>query len=549
MGIIAIRKRMGRGMKYLFGGFLVVFAVGIFMGFGGGGGRGPGPRGSRLAAEGPAVMATVEGQKISRNAFYGRYVAYRGGRTIRALGKMRDVKLNILEQMVHQVLIARAAKAENIEVKEEDVNAALTADVDRWIQGQYPSKSKLAAYLKNEGMTIEELRGRIRGSFASTRDYSQIVSIQKLQAKVSAGVKLSEKAVKESYRERKVQLILVRPEGSLLPSSPAIDTPAPTPLTGAEDKAARKRADDIVKRLRAGADFGEVAEEESAEPRSAAQGGDVQYHRRASLDESLVATYLAQWPWYIPVARPERVNLAVYRAARALEKPIFEGKIGEVSDPIRTDWGYVIVRVPEAKNNVPEDFDERKEQYKKSVEDEARRASWARYYYGKLRANAEIDVQDAELQAYLALQEGDKEKAYTLLKKAVAVSKAGSEDDPGDAVQNFELGRLAEALEKDEEAVSHYKAAAETSGAAHDVHIALGKLYGKLGKKAYALLELRAASDAADTNLYENVAVHEELETLYAEMGKDILSDEQQKWVDDFRAEEMRRLERLRAGS
>ena len=116
-------------------------------------------------------------------------------------------------------------------------------------------------------------------------------------------------------------------------------------------------------------------------------------------------------------------------------------------------------------------------------------------------------------------------------------------------MQNFELGRLAEALEKDEEAVSHYKAAAETSGAAYDVHIALGKLYGKLGKKAYALLELRAASDAADTNLYENVPVHEELETLYAEMGKDILSDEQREWVDDFRAEEMRRLERLRAGS
>ncbi|MGD8240423.1 MAG: peptidylprolyl isomerase [Armatimonadota bacterium] len=555
MGIIAIRKKMGRGLKYLFGAFLIIFAAGIFVSFGPGGGggrRGPWQSGPGSVPEGPAVMARLDDHKITRTSFYSAYLESRRGRTIRVLGDMRDLKLTLLDQMVHNILIAGAMSAEDIEVTEQDINAAVARDVESAIRQQFPSgtspgqysKRRLADYLKGAGITIEEFRARKARELAGTRDYEQSVGFQKLQQSIYGDIKLSDDDVKAKYRERRVQWIVVRPPGSPLSASPTGDEP-PTALTAAEDKEAKRRAGTILKRLRDGADFGQVAVEESADPGSAADDGYVGYHQRERFDQELVGTHLAQQPY----ARSQRVSLAVYRAARALEEPIFDSKLGEISEPIRTDWGYVIVRPSESKENAPDDFDENKERYKTMVEGWARRARWDRYYYGKLWENATLEVEDPELQAYVALEKGERQTAYRLLTEALEQSNIGHADGPGDAVQNFEFARVAEMLGKTDEAVQHYEAAAQTAGAAHDVHMALGRLYKDAGKKAFALRHFQAASDAGDTKFRENVEMHRELAQLYEQMGKTLLSQEQEEWVQDFYVEERLRWERLRAGS
>ncbi|MFQ5809798.1 MAG: peptidylprolyl isomerase, partial [Armatimonadota bacterium] len=471
MGIIAIRKKMGRGLKYLFGVFLLIFAAGIFVSFGprsgGRGGQWRSHAGS--VPDGPTVMARLDDHKITRGAFYSAYVDSRRGRTVRVLGDMRGLKLTILDQMLHSVLIANAMAAEDIDVTEQDINAAVARDVEFAIlkdfrsdtnPGQY-SKRKLADYLKREGITIEEFRARKARKLVASRDYRQSVGFQKLQDKIYGDIKLSDDDIKAKYRERRVQWIVVRPEGSSLPLSPTGDEPPPA-LTAEEDAEAKRRADSILKRLRDGADFGQVAKEESADPRSALDDGYVGYHQRERFDQELVAAYLAQQPY----RRSQRVSLAVYRAARAMEKAIFDSKLGEVSEPIQTDWAYVIVRASEIKNNVPDDFDESKDQYRTMVEGWSRRAKWDRYYYGKLWANATLKVEDPELSAYVALEKGETETAYRLLKDALEQSKAGYEDDPGDAVQNVERARVAQMLGKADEARQYYEAAAQTAGAA-----------------------------------------------------------------------------------
>ncbi len=544
MGIIAIRKKMGKGLKYVFGLFLIVFAAGIFMGFRpGGGGRGPDWRQRQhLVPPGPSVIARLDGHQLNRSDFYARYRGMRGERSIRVLGDMRQTKIAILDAMTNQILVQEAAKAENVEVGEDDIRTALVADVEREIRGQFPTKKVLAQYLTGEGITIEELRESVRERYAADAGYRQRIQFQKLQQGIQGDVKLSNDQIKEKYRERRVDVILVRPEGSML--SLAFDEPA-TMLTDADAAAAKSRADEIVKRIRDGADFEEVAKEESAEPRSGSLGGDASYHSRDRLDQELVASYFAQQPYY----RTQRASIAVYEAGRALEKPIFDGKLGEVSDPVKTAWGYVIVRVPEEKDNLPEDFEESNAQYKTLVESWVKRVLWDRYYYGKLWANAKLELEDPELKAYRALDYGDTKAAYDLLKEAVKLSRAGDEDDPGDAVQNFELALAAEALGKKDEAIAHHKAAAMTAGAAYDVHMALGTLYMDMGQKAFALSEFSAANDAALTKSRENLAVHEELESLYLQMDKEVLSNEQSVWIDEFRAEEMARWQRYQSPS
>jgi peptidyl-prolyl cis-trans isomerase D len=85
--------------------------------------------------------------------------------------------------------------------------------------------------------------------------------------------------------------------------------------TPAEDAAAHAKADNIVKQLRAGADFAKLAKENSGDPSSAGNGGDMGYIEKGN--------YLAPF-----------------------ENAVFSQPVGQISDPIRTpEYGYHIVKV------------------------------------------------------------------------------------------------------------------------------------------------------------------------------------------------------------
>ncbi len=57
----------------------------------------------------------------------------------------------------------------------------------------------------------------------------------------------------------------------------------PTDQTPAADEAARKKAEDLVAKLRAGADFAKLARENSADPGSAVRGGDLGFFERGQM--------------------------------------------------------------------------------------------------------------------------------------------------------------------------------------------------------------------------------------------------------------------------
>ncbi len=81
-----------------------------------------------------------------------------------------------------------------------------------------------------------------------------------------------------------------------------------------QDAAVKAKADDLVKQLRAGANFGELAKKYSEDPGSAAKGGE-----------------------YEGVVRGQMVP--------EFEKAAFSLKVNEISDPIKTAYGYHILQV------------------------------------------------------------------------------------------------------------------------------------------------------------------------------------------------------------
>jgi peptidyl-prolyl cis-trans isomerase SurA len=96
---------------------------------------------------------------------------------------------------------------------------------------------------------------------------------------------------------------------------PANDAAAKQAVEAAALAAAESKANDLLKQIRSGASFDDVAKKNSAGP-SAGQGGDLGVFKRGTL-------------------------------AKELEDKTFAMKAGEVTDVIRTKQGYVILKVTE----------------------------------------------------------------------------------------------------------------------------------------------------------------------------------------------------------
>ncbi len=83
---------------------------------------------------------------------------------------------------------------------------------------------------------------------------------------------------------------------------------------GAQDMAAKKEAYDLYKKLKAGANFAEMAKKYSKDPGSASRGGDLGWFGKGQM-------------------------------VKEFEKAAFSGRIGQVLKPVKTRFGYHIIKV------------------------------------------------------------------------------------------------------------------------------------------------------------------------------------------------------------
>ena len=101
----------------------------------------------------------------------------------------------------------------------------------------------------------------------------------------------------------------------------------PAGATPAEAAAVEQRARDLVTQLRAGADFGALAREHSADPGSAANDGSLGFFGRGQM-------------------------------VGEFEEASFSQPIGQVGDPVRTQFGFHIIRVDDKREGGVQPFDQ-----------------------------------------------------------------------------------------------------------------------------------------------------------------------------------------------
>nr|WP_264357635.1 peptidylprolyl isomerase [Halothermothrix orenii] len=120
-----------------------------------------------------------------------------------------------------------------------------------------------------------------------------------------------------------------------------------------------KEAREILNELENGADFGEMAKEYSTGP-SSKNGGDLGYFGKG-------------------------------RMVPEFEEAAFALKVGQISDPVKTQYGYHIIKVEDKVEEGITPFDEVKDKIKNNLLQQKQQTAWNNFLK-ELRDKAEIEI-------------------------------------------------------------------------------------------------------------------------------------------------------------
>lgn len=257
------------------------------------------------------VVVTVEGEKITLSEV-DRAVQqlYRAGRRpdVNPNAPEDSLQAKAIDDLISQRLIyLEARKAGSMPTEQE------AADFIKGLQQRFPSEDSFLVALKGRGLTKEQL----------IRDWQMNTGINKfVQKTIEDTVKVTPEQARAYYDANPVEFqrgATVRARHILLRVAEGA-----APEISARAKA---KLDGIAAQIKRGADFGELAKANSEDPGSSPQGGE------------------------LPPFSPGQMVAPFDSVAFALAP-------GAVSDPVRTNFGWHLIKVEEKTAPGPVPFDE-----------------------------------------------------------------------------------------------------------------------------------------------------------------------------------------------
>ena len=222
-----------------------------------------------------------------------------------ALGE-NVTKENILRLLIEEKLITEKAERDDITASDGEIEMQLERVMQNII-AQFPTYQDFLTVLQKEGLSVDELKERYRDQIAK-----QVVRDKLLQQEVFSKIDVSEYE-KRQYFETHLDSFPDRPK------MVKIAEISIKPAMGSESlDEALKKIENIQDELNKGADFETLAQTYS-DCTSAAQGGDLGYFSRGQMV-------------------PE------------FEEAAFALEIGEVSEPVLTEFGYHLIRVDDKRD-------------------------------------------------------------------------------------------------------------------------------------------------------------------------------------------------------
>jgi len=341
------------------------------------------------------TIARIEGQKITgsefRRAYQAQLQAYRsayGGQMSDQLLKQLGVENQILQQMVDERAALAEADRLGIKVSDEEVRQRILATPAFQENGTFIGETRYQQLLRMQRppMTAAQFEDNVRRSLA----------VDKLRASLTDWLSVADKDLEGEYRRRndKVKLAVVsftadtfRPQVSatdaevtayfdghkedfkipekrkikyLLIDFDALRTRITIPAAdvqqayntnieqysqpeqvrashillkteGKDDAAVKAKAEDLLKKAKAGADFAELAKANSEDEGSAKNGGDLDFFGRG-------------------------------RMVPEFDQVAFQLQPGQISDVVKTQYGYHIIKLTDKKAAATRSIDEVRQQ-------------------------------------------------------------------------------------------------------------------------------------------------------------------------------------------
>jgi peptidyl-prolyl cis-trans isomerase C len=240
-----------------------------------------------VSAKDDDVVAKIGDRKITISEF-NKMLGYLDSEKQKVIEKNPQLKENILQQYIQGIVISNLAKKKGFDKNPE---------------------------LKEQ---LELLK-------------DNIIAIEYLKKEVTNKVEVSEEDIKAYYESHKDEFKtpeMVRSRHILIKTDPS--------ASDNDKKKAKEKADEILKKIKAGEDFAKLASDVSDDTGSKPKGGELGFFPKG-------------------------------RMVPSFEDAAFSLKPGEVSGIVETQFGYHIIKVEEKKEPGMEPFDTAKEKIKQKL--------------------------------------------------------------------------------------------------------------------------------------------------------------------------------------
>jgi parvulin-like peptidyl-prolyl isomerase len=271
-------------------------------------------------------------------------------------GQLTQIESQLLDRLIQdQLLLQKATDADRTNGVQK-AGLQMNALLER-----FGSQEVLERQMKAVGMTVAELRSKI-----TQENTAQAVKIRELN------VTVTDAEVKQFYDDtnhladfEQPEMVHVRHILSL-----TMDPVTRAPLSPDQQQAKRKQIDDLLKRIRGGADFAALAKQYSEDPASKDNGGEMPAFPRGQM-------------------------------APEFEAAAFSLTNNQVSDVITTAYGYHIIKLLDKTPAKRVDYATVAAKIKDFLTQQ-KTEKLAPAYLEKLRKAADVQILDADLKAAAA---------------------------------------------------------------------------------------------------------------------------------------------------
>lgn len=243
---------------------------------------------------------------------------------------------SLLNQMIDAELLSQAADKEGVKVTDEEV----AKQIENLKKG-FKDQAAFEAALSKSGYDIEQFTEFTRDQMTS----------QALIKKVAADVTISDEEIKVHYDKNKSRYVR-QPYEMIHVAHVLLND--------------QKTADEVYGKAAGGSDFAGLAKQYSKDAGTASKGGDLGW---------ATMPYAAEFQ-----AAADKLG------------------VGAISKPVKTSFGWHVIKMIEKKSDKQKTLEEVKEQIRQILFQQSQAQSYQNYLQ-KLRAEAEIEIFDEDLKA------------------------------------------------------------------------------------------------------------------------------------------------------